>query len=136
MEWASASMGRWRRLCASSSPRVMKGCQSCFLQMPRSDNAPTSCCGRFLSGTCLVVILAGWAAIVSTNGPKFLDDDPITREPETQDASKAAESEIGLLFELSYNLFAVANHTPSNTRAGNVNTIDEVPDSSWFTNRI
>ena len=26
--------------------------------------------------------------------------------------------------------------TPSNTRAQNVNTIDEVPDSSWFTNRI
>ena len=25
---------------------------------------------------------------------------------------------------------------PSNTRARNVNTIDEVPDSSWFTNRI
>ena len=25
---------------------------------------------------------------------------------------------------------------PSNTRAGNINTIDEVPDSSWFTNRI
>ncbi len=34
------------------------------------------------------------------------------------------------------NLFAVSRHVPSNTRAQNVNTIDEVPDSSWFTNRI
>ena len=25
---------------------------------------------------------------------------------------------------------------PANIRAKNVNTIDEVPDSSWFTNRI
>ena len=28
------------------------------------------------------------------------------------------------------------SYKPSNTRAQNVNTIDEVPDSSWFTNRI
>jgi hypothetical protein len=91
---------------------------------------------RHLSATWLLAVLAAWTTVVGTNGPKFLDDDPITREPETQDASKAAESGIGLLFELSYNLFAVGRRKPSNTRAGNVNTIDEVPDSSWFTNRI
>jgi hypothetical protein len=40
------------------------------------------------------------------------------------------------MYELATNLFVTANYTPSNTRARNVNTIDEVPDSSWFTNRI
>jgi hypothetical protein len=75
-------------------------------------------------------------ATVSTNGPRFYDDDPITREPESQDASGIEPVEIGLLFELSYNLFVTANQEPSNTRARNINTVDEVPDSSWFTNRI
>ena len=40
------------------------------------------------------------------------------------------------MYELATNLFVTANYKPSNTRAGNINTIDEVPDSSWFTNRI
>ena len=71
-----------------------------------------------------------------SRGPRFHDDDPIAREPESQDAAAAQPTEIGLLYELSYNLFAVSRRTPSNTRAGNVNTIDEVPDSSWFTNRV
>lgn len=75
-------------------------------------------------------------ARVATNGQHFYDDDPITRETESQDASGVQPSEVGLLFELSYNLFVTTNHKSSNTRALNVNTIDEVPDSSWFTNRI
>ena len=40
------------------------------------------------------------------------------------------------MYELAYNLFVTADYKPSNTRARNINTIDEVPDSSWFTNRI
>jgi len=73
---------------------------------------------------------------VSTAGPRFYADDPIARQPESQDASAAQPTDVGLLFEISYNLFVTAKHQPSNTRAGNLNTIDEVPDSSWFTNRI
>jgi hypothetical protein len=34
------------------------------------------------------------------------------------------------------NLFATPRHKASGRRAQNVNTIDEVPNSSWFTNRI
>jgi hypothetical protein len=86
----------------------------------------------------LVTILA-WLALSSQaagNGPRFYSDDPMAREPETQDASGAQPVDVGLMFELSYNLFVTANHVASNTRAQNVNTIDDVPDSSWFTNRI
>jgi hypothetical protein len=63
-------------------------------------------------------------------------DDPIGREPASQDASHAAPSEIGDLYEMTYNLFAQPRYKPSGRRAQNLNTIDEVPDSSWFTNRI
>ena len=76
------------------------------------------------------------ASTVSTKGPHFYPDDPIAREPESQDASKAQEYEIGSLFEMTHNLFVTAGYKPSGLRAKNINTIDEVPDSSWFTNRI
>jgi hypothetical protein len=40
------------------------------------------------------------------------------------------------MYELMYNLFVTSGYEPSGLRAKNINTIDEVPDSSWFTNRI
>src|SRR3954453_5335679 len=76
------------------------------------------------------------AAVVSTSGPRFYDDDPIAREPESGDAKGAKELGIGLFYEYATNLFVNAERKPSNTKAGNVNTVDEVPDSGWFTNRI
>jgi hypothetical protein len=69
-------------------------------------------------------------------GRKFYDDDPIAREPETQDASGAAPTDVSLFYELSYSLFVTAGRQPSGLRAQNINTIDEVPDSGWFTNRV
>jgi len=76
------------------------------------------------------------AITVSTAGPKFYDDDPIARTPEKKSAADAKPLGIELFFEYSYNLFVNAKRKPANIRAGNVNTIDEVPDSGWFTNRI
>jgi hypothetical protein len=73
---------------------------------------------------------------VGTQSPHFYGDDPIAREPDPQDASGVEPRDIGLLYELSYNLLVTSGRTPSNTRAQNINTIDEVPDSSWFTNRL
>ena len=73
---------------------------------------------------------------VSTQGPRFYSDDPIAREPESQDASKAAPFEQSEMYELLYNLFVTSGYKPSGLRAKNINTVDEVPDSGWFTNRI
>ena len=85
--------------------------------------------------------LALAATILSAAAPsgatrRFLADDPIAREPETQDASGVAEWEIDLTIDLATNLFARPGDAAPNVRAQNINTIDEVPDSSWFTNRI
>ena len=76
------------------------------------------------------------AAGVSSKSPHFYPDDPIAREPEPHDASKAQPYFIGDLYEMTVNLFVTSRYKPSGTRAQNINTIDEVPDSSWFTNRI
>ena len=40
------------------------------------------------------------------------------------------------MIDLTVNLFGRPGDSTPNVRARNVNTVDEVPDSSWFTNRI
>jgi hypothetical protein len=93
---------------------------------------------RRAAGVALSFAAVGLFAVgASTQGPRFYPDDPIAREPETQDASKAADYKRSLMFDLMYNLFVTGRtYEPSGLRAKNINTIDEVPDSSWFTNRI
>ena len=87
-----------------------------------------------------VILITLFAAIsvatASTQGRRFYDDDPIAREADTEDASRTQPWDVGLFYDLTVNLFVTAKRPPSNTRAQNVNTIDEVPDSSWFTNRV
>jgi hypothetical protein len=78
----------------------------------------------------------GVAATLAGTGAPFRDDDPLAREPETQDASQVSEWKIDLFVDLTTNLFGRPGDDAVGVRAGNVNTIDEVPDSSWFTNRI
>ena len=59
----------------------------------------------------LVLVAAAlglFAAGVSTQAPRFYDDDPISREPESQDASKAQPSPIQQLYEQVDGLFFVA----------------------------
>ncbi|HEX5111097.1 MAG TPA: hypothetical protein VFV95_21745 [Vicinamibacterales bacterium] len=90
--------------------------------------------------SCFVVLTVIAAALALqpsfTAGPRFYPDDPLQREPESRDASGVKAWDIGLMYELAVNLYVNERRKPSNTRAQNVNTIDEVPDSSWFTNRI
>jgi hypothetical protein len=84
----------------------------------------------------LIAALALCGRVVSTQRPHFYPDDPIVREPESQDASKAQPYSMTSLYEMTTNLFVTSDYKPSGMRAKNINTIDEVPDSSWFTNRI
>ena len=72
----------------------------------------------------------------SVAAPKFYEDDPIEREPATKDASKVEEWEVDLIIDLAANSFVNLGDTTSNVRARDINTIDELPDSDWFINRI
>ena len=87
-----------------------------------------------------IILITLFAAIsvatASTEGRRYYDDDPIAREADTEDASGTQPWDVGLFYDLTVNLFVTAKRAPSNTRAQNVNTVDEVPDSSWFTNRV
>jgi hypothetical protein len=68
--------------------------------------------------------------------PKFFPDDPLVREPESQDASNVKPWDVDLGYDLAYNYLVTSRREATGIRAGNVNSIDEVADSSWFTNRI
>ena len=67
---------------------------------------------------------------------RFFPDDPILRDDDTAlDASGVKERELSESYDFLLHTFASpADRAP--IRAVNVNTLDEVPDSSWFTNRI
>lgn len=92
----------------------------------------------------IAIIAAGFACVgllVSASGvvtgatPKFFDDDPLWIEPSSQDASKVKPWEIDLVIDLAYNQFGHPGDSTPNVRARSVNSIDEVSDGSWFTNR-
>src|SRR6266850_2372349 len=91
---------------------------------------------RFTLSFCVATILMIAAGAVSTVSPHFYRDDPIAREPESQNASGAAPSDIGQMYEMVHNLLVQPGYKPSDLRAQNLNTVDEVPVSSWFTNRL
>ena len=91
---------------------------------------------RLIGGLGLCGLLLANAALPSGATVRFVGDDPLAREPETQDAAAVSEWEIDLFIDLATNLFGHPGDPASDVRARNVNTIDEVPDSSWFTNRI
>ena len=68
--------------------------------------------------------------------PRFYPDDPIwVDDDKALDASKTGVIEDSNLYDFVANTFADLGET-RDVRAMNVNTVDEVPDSSWFTNRI
>jgi hypothetical protein len=71
-----------------------------------------------------------------SQSPAFYPDDPIAVDDDMSlDASKAVPIEDSNAYDFVANTFANLGQR-HDVRARNVNTIDEVPDSSWFVNRI
>jgi hypothetical protein len=81
-------------------------------------------------------LVLGIATAVSSAGPRFYPDDPVwTDEDRAFDASKIVTIEDTGGYDFVVNTFGEPGER-RDVRALNVNTVDEVPDSSWFTNRI
>jgi hypothetical protein len=82
-----------------------------------------------------VVLLAVLAASYAAS-PRFFPDDPLWIDDDKAfDASGAAEQEDSNGYDFVTHTF-IRPGDRRNVRAMNINTLDEVPDSSWFTNRI
>jgi hypothetical protein len=66
--------------------------------------------------------------------PRFYPDDPVWVDDDKRDIAPVAKDELSKSYDFLFNTFA---RRPKTGRAAiNVNTLGEVPDSSWFTNRL
>jgi hypothetical protein len=98
-----------------------------------SSKVPAGARRPVLLGSLLAALIA---AAAGAAGPRFYPDDPIRRDNDTAlDASGAQEIENGNYYDFVQNTFFNPGQR-ENIPAINVNTLGEVPDSSWFTNRI
>jgi len=81
----------------------------------------------------LVVLLLTSAA--RTDSPRFFPDDPVWKDPDDLDTPKKPEElELSDMYDRFSNIFHDFGD-PEMREAQNVNTLDEVPGSSWFVNR-
>ena len=87
---------------------------------------------RMLAG----LVAAGFLAVTAgAQQPKFFPDDPLIVDDDRLDVPvEPAEVDLSDMFDRFAHIFADLGD-PDTTEALNVNTLDEVPDSSWFTNR-
>ena len=77
----------------------------------------------------VALVLAGAA----TAQPKFYRDDPLKSEAGVDVPAKPAEVKLSDLYDRLRHTFE--DRDENVVEAQNVNTLDEVPDSEWFTNR-
>src|ERR1700735_118885 len=77
---------------------------------------------------------AGIATGITTcSAQQFLPDDPLTRTPEVAAVSKTKVQDINALYDFAHN--SIHYKSPMATESLGVNTLGEVSDSGWFTNR-
>jgi hypothetical protein len=88
---------------------------------------------RIAVAALLLVVASGLAF---TAAPRFYPDDPLwTDDDMALNAAGAAEQEDSNGYDFVVHSFLKPGDR-RDVKAMNVNTLDEVPDSSWFTNRI
>jgi hypothetical protein len=82
----------------------------------------------------LSFILVGVACqALAVIAPQYRPDDPIQKLPEVGSAQNAGVQSINAIYDFMYH--SAKYKTPPATPSLGVNTLGEVPDSSWFTNR-
>jgi len=88
------------------------------------------------SRTAIGVLLTVCALSAQTGGPAFFPDDPIQVDDDRAlDAGGAQPIEGSNAYDFAEHTFFKPGDR-RDIRAVNTNTLDEVPDSTWFTNRI
>jgi hypothetical protein len=78
----------------------------------------------------LAFVIAG---ITACSAQRFMPDDPLTRTPEVAAVRTADVQHINALYDFVDNSFHYKSKVVTDSLG--INTLGEVPDSSWFTNR-
>ena len=88
----------------------------------------------------LVALLLGWGILTLDSAlaqKKFRADDPIEADPDQLAIPLPEEIELSQIYDFLENNFGRRpKKNEQIPRARNINTLGEVPDSSWFTNRM
>jgi len=79
--------------------------------------------------------LGGVLHVVAQAEPQFRIDDPIQSDPDSLEFDKPTVWRTQQIYDIYENLFP-GRGEEAQPRAVNTNTLGEVPDSSWFNNRI
>jgi hypothetical protein len=71
---------------------------------------------------------------------KFYADDPLLREPPPHPVKQVAKREVDDLYDFLANMYVTPKREGKEARlgphpAGNINTLGEIPQDSWYTNR-
>jgi hypothetical protein len=74
-----------------------------------------------------------FATVAACSAQQFLPDDPLTRTPEVAAVRNSDVQDINALYDFAHYSFHYKSRPATESLA--VNTLGEVPDSSWFTNR-
>lgn len=82
-----------------------------------------------------ILLIAASLVSASAHAQKFYVDDPIRKELQIHTEHAPAAIELSDLYDRLGNTFHEYG-TNETVEAANVNTIDEVPNSPWFTNRL
>src|SRR5882724_9521876 len=74
------------------------------------------------------------------NGPKFYSDDPLWREPAPRPVQEVAVRRVDDIYDFLANSYVTPKREGKDAKraprpATDVNTLGEVPDSAWYTNR-
>lgn len=84
----------------------------------------------------MLAALSGAGIATQKAGPRFYPDDPVwVDDDRVADAAKADRFELDNYYDFLENSFGNPGDR-TKIHAVNANTLDEVPDSSWFVNRI
>jgi hypothetical protein len=105
--------------------------------MANTSTSSLAASSRFSAITVAAAVLAlAVGAGIRSAAPRFYPDDPLMVDDDRAfDASKVVAIDDTNGYDFVVNTFTQPGER-RDVRALNVNTVDEVPDSSWFTNRI
>lgn len=93
-----------------------------------------------LIGAVLALSLLGEPASSQAGGRKFYPDDPLLREPAPHSVKQIRKRHANEIYDFAVNSFVVPRRLGPVIRHGSrpaldVNTLGDVPDSAWYTNR-
>lgn len=84
----------------------------------------------------MAALLVASLIAAQVEAQKFYSDDPLRVDQDERDVpEKPAEIELSDMYDRFGHMFKDWGTSPIGSEARNVNTLDDVPDSSWFTNR-